>query len=122
MRYSAMAAGAVAVLCAALFQYTGNDSSSACPDGYRLKDTLDYAREFQPNMSAQRAAELVEQYGAQICLNGKHPEPMAELLAVNAALTTGVGPVAPVAPAHAERPVGGDRGRHDRAGHEVVVV
>ena len=95
MRYSAMAAGAVAVLCAALFQYTGNDSSSACPDGYRLKDTLDYAREFQPNMSAQRAAELVEQYGAQICLNGKHPEPMAELLAVNAALTTGVGPVAP---------------------------
>lgn len=93
MRNSVFAAGAVAVLASALFYFQSEDPQASCPTGYNLTITADYAREFQPGLSKSQIAALNAQYGEQICLNSKHPEPMAEVLAVSGVLTQGVGAV-----------------------------
>ncbi len=74
---------------------SASSGAHACPQGFRLVATADYARKFRPNLGPESITELQAQYGEAFCLNNKHPESVGDILAANDALTQGVGPVPP---------------------------
>lgn len=55
------------------------DSSMDCPPGYSRKDPVAYAREFNPNMTSERAAKIREHYGESACAYRRLPESMADV-------------------------------------------
>lgn len=50
-----------------------------CPAGYRMRDPVEYAREFNRNLSDEFAAKIRETYGEKACGFNRLPEPMAEI-------------------------------------------
>ncbi len=53
--------------------------SSECPDGYRMRDPVEYAREFNANLSAEQAARIRSNYGERSCSYSRLPESIAEI-------------------------------------------
>lgn len=65
--------------------------TDVCPAGYRMRDPVEYAREFNRNLTDTQAAKIRETYGEEACGYNRLPEPMAEIdrwgnLAQNAAM------------------------------------
>lgn len=85
----ALAGGAVfAVAAAVWFAETEQNTESlviaqadadGCPAGYRMRDPVKYAREFNRNLSDEFAAKIRQTYGEQTCAYSRLPEPMAEI-------------------------------------------
>lgn len=67
----------------------------SCPPGFVLKDPLGYAREVRPTLTDDQAARIREQFGTQVCLAAKHPEPMGELMTANEQLAMAWGAARP---------------------------
>ena len=69
------------------------EPAANCPSGFKLVNTESYARGFHGHLDEQSLSLLQQQYGEQFCLNQKHPESAADILAVNDHLNRGVGSV-----------------------------
>ena len=52
---------------------------AACPTGYKLRDPLKYAREFNPEMPAAMEAAIRKRYGDKVCSARRLPESMVEI-------------------------------------------
>ncbi len=50
-----------------------------CPAGYRMRDPVEYAREFNRNLTPAQAAKIRETYGEETCGYNRLPEPLAEI-------------------------------------------
>lgn len=86
IRFASLALmGLLSVLAVSVYHHATSevgavDSASVdCPSGFKLRDPVHYAREFNPDLTDEMAARIRDHYGDRVCSSRRVPESLAEI-------------------------------------------